>query len=354
VIVPKPSVRDLRRSARPDSSRESYLRLDRNELVPEWDRKVFDGVLAELTPASFSAYPAVRPLYEQLGASLGVPAAQLLLGAGSDWLIRACFDTFCQPGDTVVLAVPTYGMYDVYARLNGAVIHEVPYSGDFSFPLEPVLASLRERPRMLGLASPNGVLGSVISTSDLRAIVGAAREQRTLVVLDEAYLEYGEDRSLSLLPEYDNLVLVRTFSKAGGLAGLRVGYAVAQTELIGWIGQVRPNVEINQVAVVACRYLLSHPGVIRQHVEDTLAGKRLLVKRLRAQGMTVVPGAANFLQVKLGAHREAVLGAFLREDVLVKDQAGDPLLGEWTRITAGPSREMEVVARIVDAVISRG
>jgi histidinol-phosphate aminotransferase len=354
VITPKPSLLHLHRSARADSSREAYLRLDRNELVPEWNRTVFENIIAELTPTSFSAYPAVGPLYEQLAARLNVTTRQLLLGAGSDWLIRACFDTFCRQGDRVVLAVPTYGMYEVYANLSEAIIDAVPYGPDFAFPFEAVLASLRSGPRLLGLASPNGVLGSAISTADLRTIVRAAREQHTLVVLDEAYLEYSADRSLPLLEEFGNLVLVRTFSKAGGLAGLRVGYAVAQSELISWIAQVRPNVEINQVAVVACGYLLSHPEVVQQHVADTLAGKRLLVEGLRARGMTVIPGEANFVQVKLAEHRAAILDAFRRQNVLVKDQAGSALLDEWTRITVGPPKEMTVVEEIVAAVTTRG
>ncbi len=354
MIVPKPSVRDLHRSATPDGSRESFLRLDRNELVPEWSQTVFQDIVAQLTPASFSAYPAVRPLYEQLASHLGVSPAQLLLGAGSDWLIRACFDTFCQPGDRVALVVPTYGMYEVYARLSGAIIDAVPHGPDFAFPVEAVLEAVRSGPSILGLASPNGVLGSVISTPDLRAVLAAARERDTLVVLDEAYLEYAQDRSLPMVAEFDNLVLVRTFSKAGGLAGLRVGYALAQPQLLGWIARVRPNVEINQVAVVACGYLLSHPEVVRQHVADSLAGKRLLAQRLGEHAMTVFPGAANFVQVKLGERRVAILDAFARKSVLVKDQAGDPMLDEWTRITIGPPREMAVVADIVDRVLGHG
>lgn len=351
-VVPRPSVLDLHRSAVADRGRERFLRLDRNELVPEWDRAVFDEVIATLTPASFSAYPAVHPLYERLADQLGVTRSQLLLGAGSDWLVRACFDTFCRPGDRVVLAVPTYGMYEVYARLSGAVLDEVQYRPDFGFPLEPVLAALADGPRILGLASPNGALGSTISGTDLRTLLAAAWANDTLVILDEAYLGYAADHSLPLVAEYDNLVLVRTFSKAGGLAGLRVGYAVAQERLVGWIARVRPNVEINQVAVVAGTYLLDHPDVMRQHVADASAGKRLLVDALRALGMDVYPGAANFIQAKFGEHRQRVLKALRDKDILVKDQAGHPLLGDWTRITVGPPAEMGLVVNTIEAAVN--
>jgi histidinol-phosphate aminotransferase len=349
----------LDRTAAPEQSRAGFLRLERNELVPELDQAAFDEIISALTPASFSAYPSLGPLYAELAASLGVSEDQLLIGAGSDWIIRACFETFCSPGDHVLLPVPTYGMYEVYAQINGTVVDGLPHRDDFSLPLDVLLDRLRAGqrtppvPRVLGLANPNGALGSYVTGSDLEPILRRARESDVLVVLDEAYVDYVGDTWLPRLGEFPNLVLVRTFSKAWGLAGLRVGYAIGGADLIGGLRRVRPNVEINQVGVEAARYLLRRPGLVRDHVQRTLAGKQLLTARLARHGLAVVPGSANFLQVRLGPCREAVLARLAAAQILVKDQRGAGPLDGWTRITVGPAAQVSQVADVVDEVMAR-
>lgn len=352
--APRPAVAALRRTADPEAGRSGWLRLERNELVPALDAEVFAAVVARLSPETFSAYPALAPLYDDLARHLGVDQAQIVVGAGSDWLVRAAFETFCSPGARVVLAVPTYGMYDVYARMCGADVHRVFHRPDFVLPVEEVTRELSSGARLLGLANPNGAVGSYVPTGLLEPVLVQARKQGTVVVLDEAYVDFVGDSWTRRLEEFPNLLLVRTFSKAAGLAGLRVGYAVGARELVGWVRQVRPNVEINQVGVEACRYLLENPEVVAGHVTRTLAGRALLAERLEALSLEVRQGAANFVHVWFGSATSAVLAALHDARVLVKHHEGDGILDGWTRITAAGPAEAAWVADLVEKTLAHG
>jgi histidinol-phosphate aminotransferase len=348
MIKPRKAVAALVRTAKPDdASRKRYMRLDRNELVPSVTHEVFRAIIDELDPDSFSAYPAVQPLYEDLAASLGVETNQLLLGAGSDWLVRAVFDTFVEEGDEVILPTPTYGMYPVYGELRAARLTLLEHREGFGVPVDAITHALSHNAKLLALANPNGALGCSVGWDELSRIVKLAAEHDTLVVVDEAYVEYTDENSAALVADHDNLVLIRTFSKACGLAGLRLGYAVGPTRLIDWMSRTRPNVEINEVAVVAGRYLLRHPEVVRKQVELGLAGKSLLVDEFEALGIQVYPGAANFVQARLGASTPAIIDDLRASGILVKDQTGAGSLDGWTRITIGPPEEMLRVVSIV-------
>ncbi|MEV4362656.1 aminotransferase class I/II-fold pyridoxal phosphate-dependent enzyme [Nonomuraea sp. NPDC049625] len=346
MIKPRRAVAETVRTAMPDASRRQYLKLDRNELVPPVANSVFQAVIDQLEPDSFSAYPAVQPLYEDLAAALGVAPNQLLLGAGSDWLVRACFDTFVEEGDEVVIPVPTYGMYPVYAGLRGGELTPLEHLDGFGVPVAGIRKSLQRNPKLLALANPNGALGCYLPWNELHELVVEAAKHDTLVVVDEAYVEYTGDESTARLAAHNNLILIRTFSKACGLAGLRLGYAVGPVELMDWMRRTRPNVEVNEVAVVAGRYLLRHPEVVRHQVALGQAGKQLLVRELTALGCEVYPGAANFVQVQFGWAREGILKLLRSADILVKDQAGAGILDGWTRITVGSPEQMQRVVAI--------
>lgn len=347
LVPPRSSVAALNRTAYPEFARTEFLTLERNELVPEIASNVFADILGELGPRSFSSYPAVGPLYEDLARHLDVSLDELVVGAGSDWIIRACFDAFCSPGDRVVLAVPTYGMYEVYAQMGGARLETITYSDDFTFPVNQVLARLETGPKIVGLASPNGALGTSIPVAELQILLEAARTAGSLIILDEAYVEFAEDRWLSRFREYPNMVLVRTFSKAAGLAGLRIGYAIGSAEVIGCLKQVRPNVEVNQVGVQAARFMLAHPTIVTDQVARTIDGREYLARFLVGLGLEVRVGDANFLHVRFAGIRERVLEAMYRNGVLVKDHRDDAVLSDWTRITAADRNHMERVAEII-------
>lgn len=349
-VLPRPSVAALNRTAHPEFARTGLLTLERNELVPEIGPSVFAGILDRLDPRSFSSYPAVGPLYEDLAGRLDVSHDELVIGAGSDWIIRACFDAFCSPGDRVVLPVPTYGMYEVYAQMSGACLEMIPYSDDFTLPVDEVIARLKTGPKIVGLASPNGALGTSVPFADLENLIEVARTASTLVILDEAYVEFTEDLWLSKFRAYSNMVLVRTFSKAAGLAGLRVGYAIGSAEVIRRLKQVRPNVEVNQVGVEGARFMLAHPTVVADQVARTIQGREYLARLLVDLGLEVRAGDANFLHVRFAGIRERVLEAMRREGVLVKDHRDDAVLAGWTRITAADQHHMHRVAEIVRQV----
>ncbi|MFI5993968.1 pyridoxal phosphate-dependent aminotransferase [Streptomyces sp. NPDC051362] len=347
-MKPHPHIDELQRSASAGYPRGHYLRLDRNELVPDITQEVFEGIMRRLSPTTFTCYPATGPLYDALAAKTGQGQANILIGAGSDWLIRNIFDVFCVPGTRVVMPTPTYGMYEVYAKINQAELVTIDYEADLSFPAQAVLAAMADGVGIVALANPNGAIGSAIPHEVLTRILEAARSSNALVIVDEAYVEYVDADCGIFIDDFPNLLVVRTFSKALGLAGLRVGYALGNASLIRSVAKLRPNVEINQVAVEAALYLLENEQLVLDHVRAGLSGKEHLSKCLRDLGFEVYEGHANFLQTKLGVHRSRILERLRSEEILVKDEQ-DPILSDWTRITIGPEQEMD---RVVDCVRS--
>lgn len=302
--------------------------------------------MTRLTPTTFSCYPATGPLYDALADKTGTTHDNILVGAGSDWVIRNIFDVFCSPGTRVVMPVPTYGMYEIYAEANQAQVVSLPYRDDFGFPEEAVLGELTRGAGIVALTNPNGAIGSAIPRSVLDQVLTAAQAANALVIMDEAYIEYGDTDYADAVHTVPNLILVRTFSKALGLAGLRVGYALAAKPLIASLSKLRPNVEVNQVGVEAALYLLENEHLVRAQVAAGLHGKAYLSEHLQALGFRVYEGRANFIQVAFGPWRQQLIKRLQAEDILVKDEQDD-LLREWTRITIGPQQEM---SRIVECV----
>jgi histidinol-phosphate aminotransferase len=277
--------------------------------------------------AGLNRYPEPHPhvLADALAKLYGVPAANLLPGRGSDESIDLVCRAFCRAGiDNVIICPPTFGMYAVAARIQGAAVREVPLIKDRGFALdtEGVLAACDSNTRIVFLCSPNNPTGNTMGAADVeRLLVTLAK--RSLVVLDEAYLEFSGETSLAgSLARFPNLVVLRTLSKAFGLAGARVGSLIAAAAIVRLLGKVIPPYSIPQLTIEAVLATLAPPQVAIQR--ERVAQVRLERERLRAalQAKTSVlriwPSVANFLLVDF-ADPEATLAAARDAKLLIRD-----------------------------------
>ena len=352
-LTVKPTLRVLERLRNPEG-RLGKLRLDKNENVLGLSDELFQEIVAGITPEMISAYPEVEAFYQELAQSLGVSPENLMLSSGSDPAIKAFFEVFVSPGDEVVLLQPTYAMYGVYAQMFEAAQRQVPFGPDLSLDLDRLIGSVAEKTRLVAIANPNAPTGTILEEPVLLEIIAKAGRFGAAVLIDEAYHPFYSKTMLSHIREHDNLAVIRTMSKAFGLAGLRLGYAVAQPALIELLMKVRPMYEVNALAAHFGRHLLAHPEVIEDYVAQVEAGKARLLKDLAVLGLESHPTWANFILIKMEKaelRREARL-RFAEAGILVAGELAPPLEG-CLRLTLGPPPQMRLVAALLSEVMGR-
>ena len=197
---------------------------------------------------------------------------ELLLTNGGDDALRVFFDTFVEPGTDVLICEPTFPMYRYYAEIAGARVKVLRYGADMEFPLAEALAALRRKPRLFFLANPNNPTGTLVPPDAIRKLLRAATE--TVVVLDEAYAEFSPESAVPWVRRYPHLFVARTFSKAEGMAGLRLGAVIGQRDSLAFVRRAMPPYPVNLAALVAGVAAVEERKTIARYVRD--------VKRLRA------------------------------------------------------------------------
>lgn len=247
-----------------------------------------------LDASALTRYPPTPPAYlnDALAAYAGVAADMIVAGCGSDDLIDCAMRTFADPGDTIAFATPTFSMVPAFAAINGLQVHAVPYGAELDIDVEMLLAP---RPRLVYLCSPNNPTGAALPLATIERVVANAPG---VVILDEAYGEFTSAPGFSLVARSERLVVTRTLSKAFGLAGLRIGYAVLAPALARALETVRGPYKLNAAAATAAVAAI-RDGLpwVRQHADEAAASRDRLAERLTALGLTPLPSQANFLCV---------------------------------------------------------
>jgi histidinol-phosphate aminotransferase len=348
--VPGPSVDDLKRKLGVDD----VAKLNWNEGLFGPLPGVLDAVAREL-PQTWS-YPehAYLELRQGLAAEIGARPEQILPGHGIQTLILTMCSAFLSPGDRVVVPQPTYGLYAQASRAAGAVVERVP-SPDLRLDLDRIAAAARRtRARLVWICDPNNPTGSALGEAEWRAFLDAL-PAGCVVAADEAYADYVEPRRrirrADEVAAGRPVVVLRTFSKIFGLAGLRLGYALAAPDLVPYLQVVQEPFNVNRPALVAGAASLGRPAEVDERRRATVAARDHLAEALRSAGLDPLPSEANFLLVEHGADDAGLADGLIRRGVLVR--AGSELgLPGWARITVGPRPLMDRVAEALPAALA--
>ncbi len=339
---------------------ERLLKLDANE-NPYGPLPQVREALARLAYPHIYPDPESRALRAALAEFTGLPADLLLAGAGADELIDLVLRAVLEPDDAVLICPPTFGMYAFDARINGARVLTVPRGPDFRLDVEAITAAvLRHRPKVLLLATPNNPDGSLPERSTLEALL----DLPLLVVLDEAYIEFvdqggrwGQARTfITQVPQRENLVVLRTFSKWAGLAGLRVGYGAFPPRLLDVLWRMKQPYNVNVAAQTAAQVTLEHAEQAWAIVERLRTGRRELYQRLRAlPGLEPYPSQSNFVLARVTA--PGWTGRLLRDRLLAEHGIlvryfDKPGLRDHVRISVGRPEDMPRLYAALEALLS--
>ena len=331
MLSPRETVRTLPSYHPPLAGRDG-LPLDFNENTVGCSQRVLER-LRRFSAEQLARYPEREPVEAAVAEALGVEPAELLLTNGLDEAIHLLCETYLEPGDEALIVVPTYSMYRIYMMAAGAQVISVPAGQDFQFPAESVLDRITARTRMIAIANPNNPTGTVALLEDLRRIAEAAPNAAVLV--DEAYFEFYGQSAIELRRGLPNLFVARTFSKAYGLAGLRMGALIGDAEQMRVVRRVCSPYNVNAMALACLPEALADQAYIENYVSEVRESRARLEHALEVSGTQFWPSQANFLLARVGA-----AGSFVeqmrRRGILVRDRSSDHGCEGCVRITLGP------------------
>jgi histidinol-phosphate aminotransferase len=339
MLKPRPCIENVIPYCSPILSREG-LCLDLNENAMGCSPRVL-ARLRSLTAEEVSRYP-LREDGEQLVASfLGVGAEQVLLTNGMDDALALLFSAYLGPGDELIFADPTFTMYLMLGQACGAKVVRLESGEDLRLPVASFLGSISPRTRVIAIANPNNPTGLAGPRADLLRIVEAA--PNAAVLIDEAYYDFLGETLVGELGRYPNLFVGRTFSKAYGLAGLRLGVLAGAPEQIALIRRFCPPFNVNAAALACVEAALEDQEFVRGYVAHARRACRAIENLCRELGLHYSPSSANFVLVRIGEKLPAFLDSMRRRGVVVRDMSANPGCEGCARITPAMDAEMDGV-----------
>ncbi len=341
----------------PDS--DGFLKLDAMENPYPLPDALRQELGQHLATVAFNRYPvpSYTGLKQAICSKLGVPAGfDVLLGNGSDELISMVSIACARPGAKVLAPLPGFVMYALSAQLAGLEFVGVPMLPDFELDLPAMLAAIdAHRPAITYLAYPNNPTGNLFDTSAVESVLRAVGDTG-IVIVDEAYQPFAQSSFMERLPEFDNLVVMRTVSKLG-LAGIRLGYMSAHAALLTEFNKVRPPYNINVLTEAAAQFMLANLEVLDEQARQLCQERTRLSAALAAlPGVSVFPSAANFLLIRLcsNSHQaDQVFAKLLERRVLIKNVGKmHVLLDNCLRVTVGTPEENSFFLGALEATLA--
>ena len=329
---------------------ETIIKLDANE-NPYGPPDAVRAALAELLYLHIYPDPQYTALRRALAVNTGVPIENLLVGAGADELIDLIMRLLLEPGDAILNCPPTFGMYQFDAGVNAARVISAPRHADFSLDIEAIEAAVAaESPKLLFVANPNNPDGSLTSRATLERLLALP----VLVVVDEAYIEFATPGSscFALVAERENLIVLRTFSKWAGLAGLRVGYGAFPTSLMAQLWKIKQPYNVSVAAQVAACAALDQVAVLDDIGAELIAERERLAAALEALPfLQPYPSQANFILCRIvGRSARTVKDALADEGILVR-YFDKPGLREHIRISVGRPAHTERLLAALERLV---
>jgi histidinol-phosphate aminotransferase len=346
--APRARVRAMKEYHPPLGDR-SGLRLDFNENTIACSPAVCE-VLSCISAGALTRYPERESVEAVVAAHLGLAPAQVALTNGVDEAIHVLFEAFLDQGDELLLPVPTYTMYEVYASATDARAVTVLAGDDLQFPFAQLAASITPRTKIIAIANPNSPSGTMATRDQILELT--RRAPQAIVLVDEAYYHFCGETVIDLVGAVPNLIVARTFSKAYGLAGLRVGVLAAPIDLMHWIRRVLSPYSVNSVALACLPAALADTAYLDWYVSEVLAARAEFEKVLQAAGVRYWPSRANFVLVDIGPRHKDFVRHMLAAGVLVRDRSSDPGCDGRVRITIGTRDQMKQAASALHAALA--
>ena len=345
-ITVRQAVRDL--SAYVVEPPDFPIIVNANENPDDLPMPIKNQIADAIMACPFNRYPdaSAKTLRARLSSYLGIPAEQIICGCGSDEIINMIGESFLEKNDVVLSHAPGFSMYDIWSTIAGGNFYWIGDKADHVPDLEKLLKTAEELDaKIIYLCNPCNPTGYLFSRNQIKAVLA---QTDALVVLDEAYIEFSGETSVDLVSNYDNLIIMRTFSKAFGLAGIRFGYAVGNQKLIETMYKVRSPYNLNSLTQIAASIALDHRETLLARVPFIVAERKRVEQALsQYDELTLYPSAANFIYFE--THREADIDAAMkRAGILIKSYGSSNAI----RLSIGTPEENDKILSVLKEILA--
>ena len=316
----------------PPLANRSMLRLDFNENTFSPSPRVIERLRATSAEA-LTVYPERQHVEEQVATHFHLSAGQVLLTNGVDEAIHLLCCAFLEEGDEALISTPTFFMYDVSINMMTSHLKRVQADASLEFPFERFLAEITPRTKLIMIASPNNPTGAIVSRDHLLAICAAA--PHAVVFVDEAYFHFHGGTTMDDIGHVPNLIVGRTFSKAYGLANLRIGMLAGDERLLGYVRKVSSPYNVNGVALDVLPLALEDKDYLDWYIAEVHAGRDRVEQALTEMKVRFWPSHANFVLFEIGPRHKELVSRMRDKGVLLRDRSADPGCDGYIRITIG-------------------
>lgn len=354
-IQAKPHLIDIQRVKNPSGGRSSFLRLDKNENTIDFGNELTEIFKNQITSEFLSAYPEVDNLYNKIANHLSIGEENIYIASGSDAVIKAVFEVFVGKGDKVALLHPTYAMYYVYREIFQAEPVNIGFKEDLSQDLGDILNLIeKEKPKLVCLANPNAPTGTIIQQDGLKKIMDLCLKNDAVVLIDEAYYPYYPHSAISLISDYPNLIISRTFSKAMGLASARLGFAAGSREIIDCLHKVRPMYETNAFAARFGEIILDNYHIVKKNITEVSDAKLYLEKELDGLHLPYFKSYANFVLINTASLKRTlwIKDEMKKRKILIAAGFKTFPLENYIRVSIGSKDQMEYFINNLKQIIN--
>lgn len=326
----------------PDQGRYGYHRYDMNENPEGLPKEFVDSVLQEITPEFLATYPEPDRFLYKYADFIGAEYHNLAVTNGSDMAIRYILETFGEPGKEVVTVSPTFEMYWVNCSLLGLRHVPVPYENDLTIHIDKIINAISENTRIVVLLNPNNPIGNVYTKEEFEKIAARAMKMGAILVVDEAYHYFYDKTFLDYVFKYDNVIVLRTFSKLMSIAAARVGVIISNPQFVHYLKNARLTFDTNAIGLLFAERILDHPELIDRLIFIEKEGKEYFLNELEKHHYLCRDCRGNFIFI-VPNHDPKILAKRLKEEkkILVHTYNND-LLKRYMRVSVGSKSSMKI------------
>ncbi|MDE3180621.1 MAG: histidinol-phosphate aminotransferase family protein [Acidobacteriota bacterium] len=329
--------------------RARLLRLDLNENTVGCPAGLLRALRRTLTPEWCAVYPEYEQSRRRLARHFGVSTNEMIVTNGVDDSIMLICDTFVDPGDVLAIPSPTFSIYQFFHEVSGGQTRRISYGNRAQLPMRELIAAGKNA-RWMALANPNNPTGTLFSPGDLETLLKAL--PGVVVLVDEAYFDYSGVTILPWIRRFPNLIVSRTFSKAFGLAALRIGFMFASARLAGLMSRIHAVYAVNGLAATAAAEAADYAPSVQKSAAAVCRSREAFCRELRQLAIPFIPSSANFVLVRVGRRANELVLRLRRQGILVRGWSAESELRNCVRITIGTSAQMRRTSRALSALRS--
>ena len=318
------------------------LRLDRNEKVDLWPKNFIYKILKKKPPSFFSTYPEITGLYKKIAKIDKVNEDQILITSGIDGSIKNLLNILTSPNDVIAVLSPTYMMYEIYSKIFKLKLFKIEYTKDYEVKKNEIDKFLKLKPKFLFIPNPNQPIENTFNKKELISLAKRCKKKNCFLVVDEAYYHFGSQTAVPLIKNFNNVIVLRTFSKAYGVPSIRAGYTLSNKSNMQIISKARLAHELSSVSIAVAEYLLDNFNLIKRNCKKITYSRNIIKKKLKKLGIKCRSQFGNYVLIKFNNFEEASkVVKFLRKRLIyVKGPYTKPW-DNYINISIGPIKVMK-------------